>query len=180
MFLIILGIGIIFLGVGLFIGKMMSGPHINKSDNFISKGIENLKANIAQKKEEKRFANEIKKQARREAMLGMKDDLIKYYKDDEKKKLTGEKRKEKLEKLKKAFSMDNMDTGNKLQNMLGTNSNTGVNNDRLSQMMGSGNKAGVNNDDIARMMGRRESSNNNKKKSNIKKDLSFDDFLNKL
>lgn len=185
MVLVVIGVGIIMLGVGLFIGRMTAGPHVNKSDNFLSKAIENMKANAAQKKAEKAFAKEIKQQARREAMQGMKDDLVKHYKEDERKKLTGEKRKEKMEKLKKAFSMDNMDAGNKLQSMLG---NGGQQSSNANTNFGGG---GVTNDQIASMMGARQQpqskpqgkpqgKTNNKKKSEVKKDLSFDDFLNKL
>jgi hypothetical protein len=139
-----------------------------------------MKANAAQKKAEKAFAKEIKQQARREAMQGMKDELVKHYKEDERKKITGEKRKEKLEKLKKAFSMDNMDAGNKLQSMLGTGG-------QQSSNINSNQGGGVTNEQIASMMGAPQQLQNNNqgktnsnKKSEVKKDLSFDEFLNKL
>lgn len=128
--LIILGTGILCLGVGLFIGKIItksSQHHIlnntEKKPSIFDKWVQTIKGDMAQKSLEKKIRKDLETKARMQALENMQPTLIKHMEEQERKKLTGEDKAEKMAKFAKAFSMGgeqgNFNTTNKLNNMLG-------------------------------------------------------------
>lgn len=98
--LIVVGVGVIMLGVGLFVGKIMSGPSEN-DNGFIA----NIKDKLAEKKAEKQYRKEIERQARADALQSLRPEMAKKIREQELKKMTGEDKKEKMQKFADAFSM---------------------------------------------------------------------------
>ena|SRR3990172_8120524 len=73
---------------------------------------------IRRKREEKQLRREIQEQARKEALVEMKDDLKQLYIQKEKDKITGKSRKDFLEKLAKGFESSTVGSTDKLNMML--------------------------------------------------------------
>lgn len=104
-------------------------------NNFLKKIIDNIRIKNAAKKEAKKIINEIKEQekimmeqikqeARIEAMKNIKPELVNHYKSQEIKKLTGDDKKEKMEKFAMLFGAgknnnEKQDMSEKINKMLG-------------------------------------------------------------
>jgi len=128
--IITIGISIIMLGIGLFIGKLFSSsPSYNDmtKQSIFKTWINNIKQNMAERKAEKQLRTKLKKHARMEALKQMQPELVKHMIEEERKKITGEDKKEKLQKFANAFSMSGtgVNSEQKLNNMLGGNQNQG-------------------------------------------------------
>jgi len=127
--IITIGIAIIMLGIGLFVGKLLtSNSTINNNDGKQSL-FQQWKANRAAKKAAKRKEAEVRKamqaKAREQALLEMQPELVAHMKQQEMDKLTGVDKKKKLEKFVNAFSMSGsgFNSEQKLNSMLGGNQN---------------------------------------------------------
>ncbi|MFW6007846.1 MAG: hypothetical protein ACOCP8_01165 [archaeon] len=121
---IMIGIAIVFLGVGFVIAKMLNKDFFEKIKN---KRQEKLK------QKEKMRALEL--QAREEALKNLYPEIVKKMQEKELKKITGEDKKEKMQKFANAFSMGGQtnNTQDKISNMLG---NTNNKEDKISNMLG--------------------------------------------
>ncbi len=127
-----IGIGIIAFGTGMFFGSMIEKIK-NKStekspassDSIFSRWVEKKKLEKFQKKAENEYRTKLKQNARAQALREMHPELVKHMKEEERKKLTGEDKKDKLTKFANAFSMGGQgqggfNTSNKIADMLGT------------------------------------------------------------
>jgi len=123
--IITIGINIIMLGIGIFVGKRLTHNSPNNNNDgkqsMFKNWINNIKQNISEKKAEKQMRAKLKKQARMEAFKQMQPELVKHMIEQERKKITGEDKKEKLKKLANAFSMSGtgFNSEQQLNNMLG-------------------------------------------------------------
>ena len=97
MVLITIGVGIIMAGTGLFVGKYLTETEFFKK-----------------KQEERAFKKELQRIAKEQALKEAMPEMVKRYKEEEIKKMTGEYRKEKMEKFANAFKMG--DTNNDMFN----------------------------------------------------------------
>jgi hypothetical protein len=98
--LIVIGVGIICLAIGLFIGKMLSSPS-DDDNTFVQK----FKARMAEKKAEKDYRKQLEMQARAQALKELQPAMVAKLKEQELKKMTGEDKREKMQKFADAFSM---------------------------------------------------------------------------
>lgn len=116
-----IGIGFISFGIGLFAGSLIEKAKNKSGDGTgaLSSWLENIKKKKERKEAEKKFRETIKENARAEALKQMQPELVKHMIEEERKKLTGEDKKEKLKKFADAFSMGNLGTDEKLNKMLG-------------------------------------------------------------
>lgn len=117
-----IGIGIIAFGTGLFVGSLVEKLKVKamNGDSAFSTWVQERQKASDQKKAEKAYMAQLKQSARMEAMQQMQPELVAHMKEQERKKLTGEDKKEKLAKFANAFSMSGMNTDDKLNRMLGT------------------------------------------------------------
>ena len=118
-----IGIGIVCFGIGMFIGSFIEKMKrdTGKDSNMLKDFIKNKQEQNRVKKEEKDMMNKLRQEARMEAMQNMKPELVQHMKEQELKKLTGEDKKEKLQKFADAFSMGgSFNSSDKINNMLGT------------------------------------------------------------
>lgn len=129
--LIEIGIAMIFLGVGLFLGKMLNKDFFDK-----------IKQKKQQKLKQKEQMRAIELKAREEAIQSLYPEIVKKMKEQELKKITGEDKKEKMEKFANAFSMGGNNsqqgnTQNKFANAFNMNTQQGNNSeDKISKMLG--------------------------------------------
>ena len=171
MVLITIGIAIIFLGVGLFLGKMLNKEFFDK-----------IKQRQQEKLKQKEIRRELELNAREEALKNMYPELVKKKEQEEINKLTGQYKKDKLEKFSKMFNMggqgqqDGSFSQNKINNMLGNsgfntdpnkilgNTNTPNNENKINNMLGNsgfntdpnkilGNTTPNNDDKVRNMLG---------------------------
>lgn len=124
--------------------------------------IREMKAKKAREREAKAKMKELQHEARLEAMEELKPALKEKLKEKELKKLTGEDKKEKLQKFADAFSMKGMGGGKDIGAMMGAGSSGGMSNEDIARNLGGRDTSmpssthpggGMSNDDIARAMG---------------------------
>lgn len=128
--------------------------------------LNNFKYKFEQHKLEKQEFNEIKRQARMEAMHDLKPELIKQFKQKELDKLSGKTRQDKLEKLSKAFSLGNsngqFNSTDKINTMLGI----GQSNNMFDMNKVLGNNVASNNVASNNVANKKVASNKNKQAHN--------------
>ena len=123
--------------------------------------IKESKAKKARQREEKKQMARLRHEAKLEAMKELQPQLVEKLKQEELKKMTGEARKEKMQKFADAFSMKGMGGGRDIGAMMGAGSGGGMSNDDIARSLGGGrgvgqqqqNQAGMSNEDISRAMG---------------------------
>ncbi len=129
--IIYIGIGIILIGVFLFLYKIL------KDKTFL---INPLKEKIAEKKAEQKAISELKREARLQALTELQPKLVKKYKEEELKKMTGVARKEKLEKFANAFKMNSGENNSggmfDVNKLMGSSQNSGLSNDKIGDYIG--------------------------------------------
>lgn len=99
--LVWIGVLILMVGIGLFVWQATNSDN----DNNVKRMLREFKKRQDAKREEKKVRREVRQNARIKALRNMEDDLAKQMQEEERKKMTGEARAEKKEKLKDAFSM---------------------------------------------------------------------------
>jgi hypothetical protein len=138
-----------------------------KKPGLISKLITKIKNRLETKRKEKEFKNKIMTEAREQALLELRPEMVQHIKEQEIKKMTGQDKTDKLEKLAKAFSFGGMSNGgqnggnstsDKINRMLGVsnnNSNNNQNNNNNNQNNNNNNQSrgGVYNDRLERALG---------------------------
>jgi len=102
--------------------------------------IKESKAKKARQREEKKEMARLRHEAKLEAMKEMKPQLVAKLKEEELKKLTGQARKEKMQKFADAFSMKNMGGTKDVGAMMGAGMGGGMSNDDISRSLGGGNQ----------------------------------------
>ena len=122
--IITIGIAILTLGVGLFIGASItksSNNNVEQKPSIFSKFIERYKENREIKRVEAEQRRIMEVQARMEALSQMKPELVKHMMEQERKKLTGEDKTQKLEKFANMFKTGSsgFNAEQKLNNMMG-------------------------------------------------------------
>lgn len=130
---------LVLIFVGYMIFKKDSVTNTSKFDDFIDE----IKLNNKQKREDNIIMKKLQREARIEALKELKPVIKEKIKEQELKKLTGEDKKEKLQKFADAFSMKGSGIGSteKINSMLSVgntsnNSNTIFSDDKLNYMLG--------------------------------------------
>ena len=120
--MITIGIGIITFTIGMFVGSMIKKqPREDGHKNLFRTVVDNIKAKIAQNKLEKAARTKMMNEARLAALQNLQPEMIEMMKQEELKKLTGEGKKNKLQKFADAMSTKGTGLGSteKLNRMLG-------------------------------------------------------------
>jgi hypothetical protein len=124
-------------------------PKVEKK-GFFAKIVEYLRQRNEVKRKERRELDQIRSEARKEAIRGIKPELVKKYKQEEIDRLTG-KKKGILQQIGKEFKESNIGSSDKIREMLGKppqqqqqfqqqtkqnfDSSQGISNEKISEMM---------------------------------------------
>jgi len=126
MFLMMLFISVLFLCVGFVLAVFLlkkNSKDYNNEKSFLNNIINNFKEKRIKKQKQKDIREKMMYQAKLDAMKSMYPDYVKHMREQERKKMTGEYKKEKLSKFSKMFEMDNSNNKNndfeeKIKNLL--------------------------------------------------------------